>query len=266
MMSLQNDGFDAVMPELIKWYHIRDLFCGTGVNQNVDEAVRLARECQYEDAKWLVSIADKYRGIIDGIDGSVDIVNALLMEVSRVNDKRAMYFVFMFTSSYPMLVLSTNLEYAPAQAQYGMTFSNRHEGTPYLAKAAAQFDREGMHMLAVHTDDPAMVKILYKRAAQLGHPNACLKYGQYGFDAQSPERYVWWKRAISLSHHKDTVRWVVYEFRTECERHIQVFRRSLLNFPGNGLAVYELGHAISGNIKGNELFGVAITTRNIFRQ
>jgi hypothetical protein len=231
----------------IKWLDAVDALLGDGnVESDIAEGLRLARECEHDDAKWLVSLFP------DGPPPTKE--EAKRVFLAQANDPRAMFFgaytCWMGDRDENLVRRAAYLGYAPAQAEVAL-WSEGHESVAWAEKSAGQGDRDGLYQLGECLwngegcdKDANKALLLYKEAAQRGHLWAQLRYGTHAFQKNDWERYVWWGRAANqgcpgaqsglvdvaaeLMKLRDwNGRWrrVLFEVGAACKGHVDVFSR-----------------------------------------
>ncbi len=166
------------------------------------EVLRQASECECEDGKWLLTLLG------NGEPATMDEMNQVFL--AQGEDARAMYFVafmggMMARPARVLLQRAAELGYAPAQAWVaGQCDAN----FAWAEKAAAQGDCDGLRWQAwcfwngngCEKDEQRALE-MYNEAAELGHVEAQVSYGQHAFGENDWQRYLWWGRAAAQGHH-----------------------------------------------------------------
>jgi TPR repeat protein len=189
------------MAEARAWYAARDTFLGLNMKQqDLDRGLKLARECQHDDAEWLYRLFDR--------STPVDAAAAKVVFLTQSNDMRATCFAGTVASFDEVLVRqSAEAGYALAQALLAGR-GDRAEGLVWAQSAASQRDPMGLTRLAqfcwvgsVCEKDQHKAKALYREAAEMGQVSAMYNHAKRGLAEMDPERYVWLGRAAALGHH-----------------------------------------------------------------
>jgi hypothetical protein len=218
--------------------------------------LELAKDCEHEDAKWLVSLFP------DGPPVNVEEAREVLL--AQGDDPRAIYFAAfmqvdevgerMQDGDEDEVRRAAELGYAPAQAALVSCFG-ADDSFIWAEKAAAQGGSDGLHALAsclyYGTDcekNESRALLLFKEAAELGCAESQMSYGEYAFTETDWERYMWWGRAavqgcdtsitslvfaagVQLEMlDKSERRRVVFEIGAACKGHITKKRKTVLVF------------------------------------
>jgi hypothetical protein len=220
------------------------LGCDAGCD--VDEALELAKDCEHEDAKWLVSLFP---------DGPpVNVEEAREVMLAQGEDPRAIFFsAYMHVDEFGERMQdgdvdevrrAAQLGYAPAQAAL-VTYFDVDDSFLWAEKAAAQGGSDGLHALAscfYHgidcEKDESRALLLFKEAAEMESAESQMSYGEFAFTATDWERYWWWGRAarqgcrnsssglvLAAVEHlkmldKSDCRRVIFEIGAACKGHI----------------------------------------------
>jgi hypothetical protein len=230
--------------ELVKWHDAMDKLVGPSkhhlfLDQDIPEGLRMAKECEHEDAKWLVSLFPETTWMTPEV------------LLKQGNGPRAMYFAECIAPiSGPFGALNERIDrlqqiaelgYAPAQAwAAGASFENEEERFALARKAAVQGDRDGLYELATcfqhgigcETDEYKALMTL-KEAAEMGHPVALCTFGELGFEESNWNRYLWWGRAAAKGNKN-----AMYRLSHAAVQQVEVFKKG-----GSGRIVFEIGAA-----------------------
>ncbi len=234
--------------EMIKWWDAMDrLLVSNGAEQDIAEGLRMARACQHEDSKWLCALFPE--------DKPVPSKDEMKQVFLSLDDRRALFFAGTIAVHDDDLVQrSAELGYAPAQVLFA-SGCEEVEQFEWAAKAAAQGDRDGLCQLALCwrdgcgvSEDDAKALQLFKEAAELGHAEAQWCYG-HGFDENSWERYLWWRRAAAGGH--GLARRYIVE---EAVPQLKLFNEG----KGSGRVLFEIGAACKGHLGGGKAFGLLV--------
>jgi hypothetical protein len=186
-----------------KWYCVVEKLAWDGKKQDIMEALRLASECEEEDAKWLVSLFPA-----SGAPMSPKEAMEVFMEQASKGDARAIFFAACVCScSRPgdeqLVRRAAEAGYALAQGRMAQRTGGR-EKYDWAEKAAAQGDWDGTEALASCfwngwgcEEDECKALALYKDVAELGSASASFSYGLLAFGENDLERYQWWKHAAA---------------------------------------------------------------------
>jgi hypothetical protein len=218
--------------------------------------LQLAKDCEHEDAKWLVSLFP------DGAPGTTEEARTVFLDQGE--DPRAIYFAaFMQVDEFGERMQdgdedevrrAAELGYAPAQAALVSCFG-ADDSFMWAQKAAAQGGSDGLHALAsclyYGTDcekNESRALLLFKEAAELGNAESQMSYGEFAFTETDCERYLWWGRAATQGYSeasrglvcaaRDQVEMldkseccrVVFEIGAACQGHITKRRKVILVF------------------------------------
>jgi hypothetical protein len=181
------------MAEQIKWLNALDAI----VDGRLNKGLRLARESQHPDARWMASL----------FPAEPEVTLRRMREVMREqgDDARALYFVWVLERelAHEPLVRAAEMGYAPAQASLSARASTAPEAFLWAQRAASQGDRRGVYRLGKCfaeglgcAVDIRRALLLYKSAAEMDLKEAMDDYGALAFGALDWERYLWWGRAI----------------------------------------------------------------------
>ncbi len=246
--------------DLIKWWDAMDMLLGTEHGRrNFAEGLRMARECEHEDAKWLCRLIPAEKPILTKEEMKH-------IFVAQGEERRALFFAAMvFVDDEMLLQRSAELDYHPAQAM----FAARCQGcvrVEWAGKAAAQKDRIGLYELGkCYFEGDGCIKNetralhLLKEAAELGWIPAQFYYGGKGFDESSWERYYWWGRAATSG-------WLDALFRLgrEAVKQVKLFEMG----HGTARVVFEIGAVSKGKLdsKSSTMFNYSLQELGVDRE
>jgi hypothetical protein len=182
--------------EQIKWRDALDVLIG---QRGIGRGLRLARECQHQDALWLCSLVPA-----NGTDESEEAARAVRTVMERQGeDPRALFICSRF--GIDLLRQAAELGYAPAQAKLSFRVTTTAtEKFTWAEKAAAQGDRHGLFCFGYCLwnglgckEDRARAIALFKEAAELEDTAGQLWYALGAFAESDWRRYRWLGRAIA---------------------------------------------------------------------
>jgi hypothetical protein len=133
--------------------------------------------------------------------------------VTQGSDRRALFFAALFFDERHLLLRSAEEGYAPAQALMPCRTRVDAARVVWSQKSAAQNDRNGLHRFAICFEDgigceadQGIALDLYRRAAELGQPDAQFEYALKAYEASDVERYVWLGRAAGKGYHNAIIK------------------------------------------------------------
>jgi hypothetical protein len=176
--------------ELRKWYGARDALLGWNfVPQDLTRALALARESDYEDARWLCSL----------FSGMATITKEEAKEVflAQGDDARALCFAArVSTFDAPLMRRSAELGYAAAQVWQSLWARDPAEKWPWAEKAFEGRDRTSVALMAEYLwhgelcpKDQQRSLQLMRETAKIGHVLSLHYLGLRGYDERHPKRY-----------------------------------------------------------------------------
>ncbi len=177
--------------ELIKWFYARRVFFFGGTVESLSSGLELARECEHEDARFLVSLFP------EGAD-----LSAAAAFQQRSDDARCQCWNALRQEDNRKALLRQSAENgcAMAQAMYGMAYCFGDEQLSWLEKSVLQGDPLGMSLLAsaLWRKDKSNVRsqLLWRQAAELGHAEAQFYLGKRCCEHGLPEQAIWWRRCV----------------------------------------------------------------------
>lgn len=184
----------------MEWFAIRDLLLGENlVEQNVQQAFKMAAACDHQEARWLSSISAG-KDVV-----SLNDARELFSAAARKEDHRGRFFSHLlgFWTQLDHVAdvrRSAELGYAFAQA-YMARKTKGLERFLFAESAAAQGEREGFYWLGhCYRVGEACKKNLdkakrkYLRAAEMSLVIAMSQLGHL-LEESDPERWRWWGRA-----------------------------------------------------------------------
>jgi hypothetical protein len=181
------------------WRDALDLVTGRDGEADIEDGLRLARQCRHPDAQWLASLFPAGESVSEK-----RLAHAMAW---HEKDPRAMYVSFWLSphNSSGLLLHAAHLGCAPAQADVARLTSASHPESAlrFAERAASQMDREGLCVLArclmsghaCDTDVPRAVA-MFEEAAELGSRDAQYECG-FSFPPSDARRYRWWGRAAA---------------------------------------------------------------------
>jgi hypothetical protein len=196
-----NAGAAAVVArvDLLKWWNALDILL-----QEPEDALRMARESQHPDARWLVSLLPT--------DSAVTHASLREVVLKQGDDPRGMYIAWLVgdRSSRELLTRAAEKGYAPALAVLSMLEHDKERAFELARRAADQGDRDGLYMLGICFEegdgcDVDRKKAIesYRRAAELEFGLAECRYGDLAFDRLDWQRYHWLGRAAAKGYNVD---------------------------------------------------------------
>ncbi len=209
-----------------------------GLTQDMEGGLRLARECDHEDARWLLSLFP---------EGPPTVEEAKEVLNSQGEDATALYFAVSFCGSTVAEIDLLRRAALGGVARAQAWMAGETGDIEWAEKAAAQGDREGLCLLAEHywngtgcAKDETRSLQLYKEAGDLGDPTGYWTYGHLAFNESDPERYYWWGRALA-----NEGRWVEGHLASAALAQLKTFDTG-----ASGRAVFEIGAACKGHVFG----------------
>jgi hypothetical protein len=192
------------LAEQIKWWDALDN--ATLFDPNFPAFLRMARECQHPDARWLVSLLRA-----DAVVDELELEDVLENQSDKTPDDARVMFLLVLLGTHllramPLLHRAAEMGYAPAQAHLALWYQDRQHAAAFkwASLAAARGDRDGIGMLASCYasgcgcgKDEAIAIELFKRAAHLSDSFAEFEFGRLAFGGLDWERYFWWGRAAT---------------------------------------------------------------------
>ncbi len=185
--------------ERIKWFHARTVFFGEHGVGRADEGLALARECDHEDARFLLSLFPD-----DAPKTSEEVVARFL---EKNEDARCLCWAAMAgnRNTTSLLAKSAQLGYAWAQANWLWRAPGSLE---LLEKAVAQGECKAFFSLGLRLwfgDDAVQDQVrggaLLREAAALGHAEAQYQMAMTCCKRDTLERVQWLRRAAIQGHH-----------------------------------------------------------------
>ncbi len=228
--------------ERIKWFHARQLFFA---RRTIALGLELARDCDHEDARFLVSLfpngAPKTRE------------KAMAVFLSLPDDARCVCWSVQCDMEPKMEEMMASVEkgHAWAQALVGGVLSGRQESdseakvaVTWLEKAVAQGERDGMtdlsFVLARGTGcekDEVRARQMMLEGASLGCAEAQKLWSQLYCEKGSLESFAWNRRCIAQRPQDP---YPVYRLSVEVPAQLQLYDAG-----GSGRKLYEIGWAFS---------------------
>ncbi len=224
--------------ERIKWFHARRAFL---VQEKGEAGLELARLCEHDDARFLVSLFAKTSSTFRKIAfrSSKDVRSLCWAAICEAEDSE---------ERQALLRQSAEGGYAWAQALHAVENCRGAEQLPWLEKAAAQGDHDGMTLLAQwlwkdsFRGSPRAVE-LWHEAALLGCPVAQFHFG-VSCEIVTPVRVIWWRRCAvqgALLKTSTVQRNVMRRLRKTAVIAAQQFDKG----GGSGETMFELGAAFA---------------------
>ncbi len=238
---------DADKIERIHWFHARSLFFShNGEEKSLAEGFALAKGCNHEDARFLVSLFPK------GPPASRR--EAAEVFLGRCEEPRCQCWAAECGAEPHYELLKSAAESGSAWAQssfahLGQLASGHPMGDDkmvvWLKKAVAQGEPEAMTALAEHWWGEAVsmsgveerTQNLLRAAAELGDPRAQRRFGMYCFELDSPGYWLWLRR--SAIQQQDASMHSLVSFVNDT---MSAFRQG-----GTGRFVFEIGLALVWN-------------------
>jgi hypothetical protein len=220
-LSTKSQGNAEREKNRIKYFAARDTFLGINEKYlNMEKGLALARSCAYDEAQWLCQLFPP----TDVPYTAKDARSIFLAQ--GPGDARALCYAAVMLGSLPYefrndkLVEKEMLEAASMGNALAQAWVAEHfvhlplaERLELAKRSAAQNEPAGLVCLGQRLVDWDMhqlpwaerilrsrdayradVMLLFKQAAQMGHPHGQYLYGQ-GFHQQDPERYLWMAKA-----------------------------------------------------------------------
>ena len=189
--------------EAARWHRAQDLFFG---GDHLDQALRLARESDHEEARWLCSLFP---------DEVTDVEDALSVFIAQGEEEKALFFagrLWRFCGvgyvdngdNESFIWRSAELGYAPAQAYLAIGCEGE-EKFAWALKAAAQNDPTGLYELAhcylggkgCIRDEKGGLELL-ERSAEWGNADGQIELAKRSMNKK--ERMVWFSRAAERGY------------------------------------------------------------------
>jgi hypothetical protein len=246
--------------DLIKWWDALDAMLvqdpdAQRAQQLFLAALRLARESQHPDARWLVSL----------LPAGEDVTPASLREVMQKqgNDARGMHIAWLMGDrrQNDLLARAAEKGYAPAQALLSAVCEDGDTSFALAQRAADQGDRSGFgrlgYCLIAGTgciSDSVRAVGLLKEAAELGSSWSQWMYGQLAFSAAEWEHYHWMALAAAKGYN-------VVEF---CESVLALLPRFKKGDSDSGRILLFAAPVVRANVDGakKELCGRPVPQRS----
>ncbi len=219
-----------------QWNKIRDLVLGENeMEQNIPHALALASACEHPDARWLVSV---FCGV--DVSDSERVRQAFL----ALNDVRALCFAWRLSGidrndDVSRLRRSAESGYAFAQALLAWQTQDE-ERFKLSQQAAAQGERDGFCVLGYCfregygcEKDREKAEKNFLIAAEMGCVSSMIALGYAFVGAQG---WRWRGLAATLGDN--------YYFCEDFSEQVALFNLGT----GNGGSVYQIGHALKGNV------------------
>ncbi len=187
--------------ERIKWFAARSIFfADVQTTSSFAKGLELAKDCEHEDARFLVSLFP------DGPPSDSDQAAAVFL---AQNDARCWCWATQCEAQPRQELLARSAEAGCAWAQLlGFGPLDRAEGLSWMEKAAAAGERDALSALAYslwYTSngvyDDARATELWKEAAELGHAEGQYSFGMSCCINGSLEQFVWMRRAAMQKHY-----------------------------------------------------------------
>ncbi len=180
--------------ESVMWLRVRGV-----LPHNFDEALKMARSCQHDDAKWLVSLFP---------EGARVTWEEAKNVFARIKEPRALYVHSVLTQDHEEVRKAAEFGYAPAQADMGFLAKCEKDRFAWAERAAAQGDPHGLVIFGKHlkrgvgcAKDLDNACAAFKQAAEMGDWYANWLLGKYGFRESEWRRYFWWGRAAACVYY-----------------------------------------------------------------
>ncbi len=237
--------------ELLKWYDARSVLLGLNpMAQDMTEGMKLAKECDHEDAKWLTSLFP------DGAPRSEE--DARAMFLAEGETAKALCFAGLVAGAEWELI-DRSAEYGNPLAMAVMAqWCNGDKRLGWAEKSAARGEPEGLYVLAwclcpggSNRETMARALQLWKEAADMGHALSQFELGKRGFGESDIERYVLWGKAAARGEQN-----AVSSLLRSVEKQVQM---------GSCKIVVEIGAACRGlvNSQPMKVFGKRVD-KNVF--
>ncbi len=232
------------------WLHARDVFLGiNGCTQDLATGLRLASQCDHDEARWLCDVFMASGGLRSSLDRqspprSPEVARSILL-LRKKSSAFSLALAALVVFPYRMDELRQAAEQGVALAQGFLARASQGPEKLTLAlRAARQGDAQGMCVAAelqlsgvgeVAKREESLA--LLRRAAELGWVHAQVLYGATAFSVDQAERYVWLGRGGASC----------YSLLDEVE--MQVERFDGPDGAGRRAIVYEIGKALCGHVK-----------------
>ncbi len=246
---LSKIDFGVPLVEVFKWLDVRDTLLGVNKEEDITNALALARDCKHPDAVWL-------RSVFEGKDVSTkeDAREAFL---SFQNDARAICFAWWLSDDreYDLTLLRRAAEMGNAFACSSLCelvlYGSEEEAFRLAQMAAFQHERDGFYWIGRCFRDAfgcegdfnsAKENILV--AAELGHVWAADYYARLLGEFDSA-RWIWLARVA--------LHGFPFSFLVSFSKPVE----QLFSCSGNAKIVFLIGRALKGNInmEKKEMFG-----------
>ncbi len=222
--------------ELIKWWDALDALTGRLGKRDAAKGLKLARDSEHADAKWLASLFPANEPVTE--QGILDVMEA------QGDDPRALYLRGELSNHPEWVQQAAEKGFAPAQVSWDVrSNANDAEKRAWALKAAAQGDRVGISVLAHYEwegsgceEDRAKAVVLWKEAAGLGEAMAMYALALLAFEDCDWERYHWLARSAKWGN--TTALWTL---QRAADQYVKAFKE------GNSSSrrvVFELGSVL----------------------
>ncbi len=225
--------------ERIKWFNARQLFFAWFYDTTTALGLELARECEHEDARFLVSLFPA---------GAPTKEKAMAVFLSRRQDARCVCWAAYCGApdADELMKQAAIAGNAWAQAFLGAENAACAEGAAWLEKSVAQGENEGMDVLSEYLrdgeccgKDEARARSLMLEGALLGDPFAQVVWAECYCEPGSTECFVWLRRAV---RNWGGARFVMRSVGSRIPEQLQLYDGG-----GSGRIVFELGLAFSSD-------------------
>jgi TPR repeat protein len=201
-MGMRAGGVADDKADLIRWWDALPAL----VRGAFAKGLRLARESQHPDAKWMSSLFPS---------DNVSREELIRVMEAQGDDPRALYLrdMRLGVENGVLLRRAAEMGFAPAQYELGTQRTRRRyieEGTVWLDKAAVQGYRAALFSKGCtifRQEGLERALPLLREAAELHDPNAEFEYGMRAFGESDPERYVWYCRAAEHGYPVSSLVW-----------------------------------------------------------
>ncbi len=218
--------------ERIKWFHARDVFFGRA---DLSVGLQLARECEHEDARFLVSLFP------EGAPATSQ--EALRVFLEHDDEPCCLCWAAMSRCEEQEQLLQRSAEAGYAWGQAHFADWDRANAVAWLEKAVAQGEPEAMSLLAellrnglAGEADLPRAECLWREAAWEGDAFAQHRVAELYYGVWSTERVVWLRRAaMQESRHGSLFRLILL-----LPDHLELFAAG-----ASRRAVFESGAALA---------------------
>jgi TPR repeat protein len=203
---MSTGGVDVDMSEQIKWWDALDAMVD---GYRVDEGLRMARECQHPDARWLAALFPASEVVtLRGMRGVM---------LEQGDDPRALHLLWGLEvrdrrSLLTLLQRAAETGYAPAQERLAGWSGSGSAAVRWAEKAALQGSRHGMALLGNRVykgtgclKDRQRGSELMKEAALLGSPMGQYWHGVVAFRRLDWQHFYWRGLAAQGRFQEETV-------------------------------------------------------------